>query len=52
MLEILANPDEEEHEEIMAWRGDEFDPEAFDLEVLNAELGEFQWNGQSRKTRK
>jgi hypothetical protein len=38
MLEIVANPKDEEHEEIVEWLGGEFDPEAFDLDGVNDEL--------------
>lgn len=38
MLEIVANPKDEEHEEIVEWLGDDFDPEAFDLAAVNEEL--------------
>jgi hypothetical protein len=34
LLEILKDPDHEEHEELLEWVGDEFDPEAFDIEAL------------------
>ncbi len=36
-LEAMENPDHPEHEMYMEWRG-EFDPEAFDLDEVNAEL--------------
>ena len=42
MLEIVANPKDEEHEEIVEWLGDEFDPEAFDLAAVNEELGQLR----------
>ncbi len=35
MLETLKNPDHEEYEELLEWVGDEFDPEAFDVEKIN-----------------
>lgn len=38
MLEIIANPKDEEYEEILEWLGDDFDPEAFDLKMVNREL--------------
>ncbi|MEW6646293.1 MAG: plasmid pRiA4b ORF-3 family protein [Pseudomonadota bacterium] len=40
MLEIVGNPKDEEHEEMVEWLGEEFDPEVFDLEAVNEELGE------------
>jgi hypothetical protein len=36
-LEALADPDHEEHENVMAWRGP-FDPETFSIEKVNREL--------------
>ena len=40
LLEILADPEHAEHATYMEWMGDEFDPEAFDLEELNEILEE------------
>lgn len=37
-LAIMADPQHPDHEEITEWMGDEFDPEYFDLEVVNAQL--------------
>jgi hypothetical protein len=39
MMAVIANPKDEEHEEILEWLGDEFDTEAFDLDAVNEELG-------------
>lgn len=38
LLEILADPKHDEHEEMQDWLGDEFDPEAFSLEEINRRL--------------
>lgn len=38
LLEAIADPDHEQHEEMLDWLGDEFDPDAFDLEEVNATL--------------
>ncbi|MFQ5875921.1 MAG: plasmid pRiA4b ORF-3 family protein, partial [Dehalococcoidia bacterium] len=38
LLEIIQDPKHEEHEELIEWVGDEFDPDAFDLEGINREL--------------
>ncbi len=40
MLQILNDPDHEEYEEIREWMGEDFDPEAFDLEEINQLLKE------------
>jgi hypothetical protein len=37
-LEAIRDPDHPEHEDYMEWVGDEFDPEAFDLEEANKAL--------------
>lgn len=37
-LEALADPDHDEHEEYLEWVGGSFDPNAFDLEEINAKL--------------
>lgn len=37
-LEAIHDPAHEDHEERLAWIGGEFDPEAFDLEEVNARL--------------
>ena len=37
-LEAIADPDHEDHEDMLEWIGGEFDPEAFDLDEINAEL--------------
>jgi hypothetical protein len=37
-LEAIRDPEHSEHEEYVEWIGDEFDPEAFDLEEVNEAL--------------
>ncbi len=37
-LEAIRDPDHPEHEEWLEWVGGEFDPEAFALDEVNAEL--------------
>jgi hypothetical protein len=37
-LEAIADPNHEEHDEYLEWVGWEFDPQAFDLEEINARL--------------
>ncbi|MCG2735815.1 MAG: plasmid pRiA4b ORF-3 family protein [Candidatus Methanoperedenaceae archaeon] len=34
-LEIIKNPDHEEHDEMLEWAGGEFDPEQFDCEEVS-----------------
>lgn len=36
-LQIISDPEHENHEEYLQWRG-EFDPEAFDLQAVNQQL--------------
>jgi hypothetical protein len=38
LLETIQDPDDREHEEMLDWLGDDFDPEAFDLDAINREL--------------
>ena len=42
LRKVLANPDDEEHDEMMTWMGlehaCEFDPVAFDIELVNRRL--------------
>jgi hypothetical protein len=37
-LEAIRDPDHDEHDEYLTWIGGEFDPEAFDLQKVNARL--------------
>lgn len=37
-LEAIADPEHEEHENMLGWIGGEFDPEAFDVAAANKEL--------------
>lgn len=39
LLEALADPKHEEHEELKEWIGGSFDAEAFDVQQVNAALG-------------
>lgn len=38
MLEIIKDPDHDEHEDIMEWLDDDFDPEYFDMDEINEYL--------------
>ena len=38
LLEILANPKHEEYAERLEWLGGGYDPEAFDIDTVNADL--------------
>jgi hypothetical protein len=38
-LEVIRNPKHPEHEEMLEWVGGDFDPEEFDVEVVNGGLG-------------
>jgi len=37
-LEAISDPDHEEHEEMLEWIGGEFDPEQFDVDLVNQGL--------------
>ncbi len=38
MLEAITDPDHEQHEEMLDWLGEDFDPQAFDPAAINDEL--------------
>jgi hypothetical protein len=38
LLAAIRDPEHPEHDEMVEWGGDEFDPEAFDLDEVNREL--------------
>ena len=38
LMEALANPENEDHEMLLEWVGNRYDPEAFDLERVNRAL--------------
>jgi len=42
-LEVLGDPSHPEYDEISEWIGGEFDPEAFNLEEVNARLGAIEF---------
>ncbi len=37
-LEAITDPDHEEHDDYVGWIGRYFDPESFDLSMVNAAL--------------
>lgn len=39
LLEALADPKNEQHEELSEWVGGDFDPEHFDLKATDREVG-------------
>ncbi len=41
-LAILKDPKHEDYEDTLEWMGDDFDPERFDLDKINANLATFQ----------
>ncbi len=41
-LEAIANPEHEEHETWINWRGSGFDPDCFDIQTANLRLAEFK----------
>jgi hypothetical protein len=38
LQEVIKDPEDEEHESMLEWLDEGFDPEAFDLEEINEEL--------------
>ena len=41
MLQVLKDPKHEEYESALEWLGEDFDPEAFDMEATNKALRQF-----------
>jgi hypothetical protein len=41
-LEVLADPEHEEHERYVTWSGGSFDPARFDLDAINAALAKIK----------
>jgi len=41
-LEAIRDPEHPEHEDMLEWVGDDFDPEAFDLDEVNHYLGKLR----------
>jgi len=42
MLEIIADPNHEEYEDMIDWLGEDFDPEGFDMEEVNDILADWR----------
>jgi len=38
LLEAISDPEHEQHEELLDWLGDDFDPEAFSVDEVNRRL--------------
>lgn len=51
LLEVLADPTDEEHEEMLQWVGGSYDPGAFDIEMLNAALDLYDRHTRQRRMR-
>lgn len=51
LLAILTDPKHEEHADMRDWLGDEFDPEAVDVDLINEDLAGLAgyWNPPPRK---
>lgn len=47
IMDVLANPDDEEHEELLEWIGEGYDPAHFSVEEVNARL---VWMARTPKT--
>ena len=43
-LEAIPDVNHPEHDDMLEWIGGEFDPEEFDIESINKELGHIQKN--------
>ena len=47
LLDAVADPDNEEHDELSEWLGPEFDPHRFDLEEVNVVLSQWRRGGDT-----
>lgn len=52
LLEALADPDHEDHEQMVEWIGPRFDPEKFDASPVNRKLGVRKRAARSRAKRR
>jgi len=43
LLVVMSDPSDEEHEDLLEWVGEGFDPEDFDLEAVARDLREVDW---------
>ena len=48
LLEAIADPQHEQHEELLDWVGEDFDPEAFSVEEINRRLASLQRRRRSK----
>jgi len=51
LIEAIADPEHERHEELREWLDDEFDPDAFDIEEVNDILAEWREARNKRRPR-
>jgi hypothetical protein len=49
LLEVLADPADEDHHDMLEWVGGRFDPEAFDREVVRERLRFLRPQGKRRR---
>jgi len=52
LLEAIADPDHEQHEELLEWVGEDFDPEAFSVEEVNRGLASMHRRRKKRTAAK
>lgn len=50
LLEALGDPEHEEHEDLLDWLGDNFDPNAFSVDEVNRQLAPLQRPRSKSKT--
>jgi hypothetical protein len=43
LLEIITDPEHDEHESTLEWLGGKFDPEAFEIPAINKYLRKLKW---------
>jgi hypothetical protein len=48
LMETIADPSHPDHEEMIEWLGDDFDPEYFDLAEINEDLNDIKFRSLSK----
>lgn len=51
LLEVTSDPSHPEHEEMLEWIAEDFDPERFDIAEVNAIIWQVKWRGLTTRSR-
>jgi hypothetical protein len=50
LLKIISDPSHSEHEEMLEWLGDQFEPERFDIAGINSKLARMKLRGPAMRS--